>query len=332
MGAPLAGPILLTGATGFVGRHLAAALEGAGVALRCGTRSPERARGQWPRRAWVELDLDRPHTLAPALASCRAAFYLVHSVGQEGDYAERERGAATDFRAAAERAGVERIVYLGGVAPAGQPSSHLRSRLEVGEILRAGEVATAELRAAMVVGAGGESWLIVQQLAARLPAMLLPRWLRNRSCPVAIEDVVAALLSALDLRPGWSGWLDVPGPVAISHRDLLLKVAAQLGHRPPILDLPVLSPRLSSYWIGLVTSADLSLARELVEGLRSDLLPADEGIWRLLPQWPRTPLDVAVERALADTQARPSPGPAMTERLRGLGARWAAARRPLEPP
>lgn len=325
------GPVLLTGATGFVGRHLIEALEGAGATVRCGTRSPDRARRRWPQRRWFELDLDRPHTLEPALDGCRVAYYLVHSVGQSKDYGERERAAALDFRRIAERCGVERIVYLGGVAPAGKPSHHLLSRLEVGKALRHGTVACLELRAALVVGAGGDSWSMVQQLAERLPAMLLPRWLRNLSCPVSVEDVVAALLAGLDLPPDWSGWLDVPGPETISHRDLLLRVAGQLGHRPHIIDLPVLSPRLSSYWIGLVTSADLALARELVEGLRSDLLPEDDGIWDLLPEHRRVSLNQAIERALADRGEGPTPGAAMAGRLRESGGRWLASRRRLEP-
>lgn len=327
-----AAPCLVTGATGFVGRHLLQALEAAGLAVRCASRDPDDARRQFPDRQWVEADLHRPHTLEAALAGCRTAFYLVHGVGSSGDYATREREAALDFRAAAAAAGLERIVYLGGVAPAGPPSRHLASRLETGEILRQGPVPCVELRAAMVVGAGGESWVIVEQLAGRLPAMVLPRWLRNRSCPVAVEDVVVALLAGLDLPSGWSGALDVPGPEVLSHRDLLRLVARRLGHRPPMLDVPVLSPHLSAYWIGLVTSANLALAQELVEGLRTDLLPADQGIWRLLPDHQRLTVDEAVEHALADRAADPSPGAAAAERLRTLGRHWASERRPLEAP
>jgi uncharacterized protein YbjT (DUF2867 family) len=329
--APLAGPVLVTGATGFVGRHLLPALEAAGLDVRCASRDPNSARSRFPHRQWVEADLHRPHTLAPALMGCSAAYYLVHSVGSSHDYAAREREAALDFRAAAAAAGVERIVYLGGVAPPGPPSRHLASRLETGAILRQGTVPCVELRAAMVVGAGGESWAIVEQLAGRLPAMVLPRWLRNRSCPVAIEDVVVALLAGLDLPPGWSGALDVPGPEIVSHRDLLRLVARRLGHRPPMLDVPVLSPHLSAYWIGLVTTANLALARELVEGLRTDLLPADQGIWQLLADHERLTVERAVEEALADRNAAPSPGPAALARLRGLGARWVGERRPLVP-
>jgi uncharacterized protein YbjT (DUF2867 family) len=323
--------VLLTGATGFVGSHLATALRAAGLDVRCGTRDPATARQRRPGWDWVTLDLERPHTLAPALDGCRAAFYLVHGVGETSDYGRRERGEALDFRAAAQRAGVARVVYLGGVAPAGEPSRHLGSRLATGEILREGPVSTVELRAAMVVGAGGSSWAIVQQLAERLPAMALPRWLRNRSAPVSIEDTVVALLAGLDLADGWSGWLDVPGPEVISHRDLLRLVAGRLGNHPLLLDVPVVTPRLSSYWIGLVTAAPLSLARELVEGLRSDLLPADDGIWRLLAEHRRVPLVEAIDRALADGKSEGTPTPAMTERLGRIGTAWKSSRRPLSP-
>ena len=144
--------------------------------------------------------------------------------------------------------------------------------------------------------------------------------------------MVVALLAGLDLPSSWSGALDVPGPEVVSHRDLLRLVARRLGHRPPMLDVPVLSPHLSAYWIGLVTSADLALAQELVEGLRSDLLPADQGIWTLVPDRARLTVAEAVERALADRDAVPSPGRAATERLRSLGTRWASERRSLELP
>lgn len=302
MTAPSApeGSVLLTGATGFVGRHLFAALDAAGLSVACGTRDPESARRRWPEREWVEIDLDRPHTLEPALAGRRKAFYLVHGMGggAASDYVEREAGAARDFAAAAARAGIERIVYLGGVAPAGEPSRHLASRLAVGEILRAGEVPTTELRAAMVVGTGGSSWRIVRDLAKRLPAMVLPSWLRNRSSPVFVDDVTIALLGALDFEG--SGWFDLPGPEVLSHRDLLVRVAKRFGFEPRMVDVPFVTPRLSSYWIGLVSGADLDLARELVEGLTSDLLPTGESVWDRLPGRHPTPLDRAIGEAIAD--------------------------------
>jgi uncharacterized protein YbjT (DUF2867 family) len=319
--------ILLTGATGFVGGHLRVALEAAGHDVSCGTRDPEASRREHPDRRWVEVDVEQPHTLEPALDGCDAAYYLVHHISGDDGYAEREVASAQDFRAAAERAGVERIVYLGGVEPAGTPSRHLQARLDTGRTLREGEVPTAELRAAMILGAGGASWEMVHDLAKRLPAMLLPRWLRNRSRPVAIDDVVVGLLAALDLPAGWSGWFDVPGPEILSHRDLLAKVAGHMGYQPPLLDVPVVTPRLSSYWIGLVTDADLDLAKELVEGLTSDLLPTGDVLWPHLADYKPLDVDEAVENALADPRRQEEPSEATARRIRAATERYLAGPR-----
>lgn len=294
--------MLLTGATGFVGQRLYPALVEAGCEVRCASRRPDVSRRARPDRPWVAFDLDQPQTLPAALAGCDAAFYLVHGMGEAGDYQARERRWALAFREAAARAGLRRIVYLGGVAPAGKPSLHLASRLATGEVLRAGPVPTIELRASMIIGAGSASWELVRDLAVRLPAMVLPRWLRNRSSPVAIADVVAALVAALDLPlPGaGSVVLDVPGPETLTHRELLRRVAALCGTRPIMIDVPFVSPTLSSYWITLVTRANPRLARELVQGLRADLLPAGEGIWALLPGHRRLSFAEAAHRALLE--------------------------------
>lgn len=317
-------PVFLTGATGFVGGHLYPALTAAGHAVRCGTRDPESAAREQPDRDWVALDVEQPHTLEPALADCRAAYYLIHSMGgQHGDYDRREAEAAEAFRGAAERAGLERIVYMGGVAPEGKPSRHLASRLKVGEILRAGAVPTWELRGAMIVGNGGSSWKMVRDLARRLPAMVLPRWLRNRSSPVFVDDVAIALLGALDLDG--SGWLELPGPEIISHRRLLDRVAEAFGFVPTMLDVPVLTPRLSSYWITLVTGADLALVKELVEGLVSDLLPTGESVWDRLGDRRPTALDVAIAQSIADEAWAEAPSP---RRVAAISARARAGADP----
>lgn len=302
--------VLLTGAAGFVGRHLYPALVAAGHEVRTGTRRPQvmaRAQPDWP---WIELDLERPETLAQGLAGVDAAVYLVHSMAEAGDYEARERAAATCFAAAAGAAGLRRIVYLGGATPAGRASKHLRSRKITGEILRSGPVPTIELRAGMIVGAGSESWRIVRDLAVRLPVMILPKWLASRSQPIAIEDVVAAIVHAVGLPAetvGASAVLDLPGPEILSGEEILRRVAAILGVQPLTVHVPVLSPRLSSYWLRLVTRADFRIARQLVEGLRSDLLASDEGFWRLMPEYGRTPFDVAARRALEHEEASLSP-------------------------
>ena len=311
----LAVEILLTGASGFVGSHVAVALAAAGHRVRCATRKPDQAIAQHADRVWVELDLERPETLPSALAGCDAAIYLVHGMDAgHDDYPVRERREAEAFAAAAASAGLARIVYLGGVMPAHGASRHLASRAQTGEVLRGGPVETIELRAAMIVGAGSASWMMVRDLARRLPAMLLPRWLRNVSYPIAIEDVVAGIVAALALPASGSRILELPGPERIRHADLLQRVALAMGHRRMMISVPVLTPRLSSYWIALVTRTSLAMAKELVEGVRHDLVPSGESLWQLVPHRPMR-LDDAIARALGDDDAAQVPSPAMRGRL-----------------
>jgi uncharacterized protein YbjT (DUF2867 family) len=307
---------LITGATGFVGSHVAVALAAAGHDIRCASRSIERARESSPDREWVELDLSRRETLEPALAGCDSAIFLIHEMdaGHADDYPERERAGATAFADAAARAGVRRIVYLGGVIPTRGASRHLRSRERTGEILRRGSVETIELRAAMVIGAGSSSWRMVRDLARRLPAMVLPRWLRNTSYPIAIEDVVRGIAGALELPAGDSRIYEMPGPERLTHRDMLSRAATAMGHHPVMFAVPILTPRLSSYWIALVTRTSLELAKELVEGVRSNLEPTGESIWKHLDRVPIS-IDEAIRRALADEDAPSVPSPAMRVRL-----------------
>ncbi|MFW6049699.1 MAG: NAD(P)H-binding protein [Myxococcota bacterium] len=293
--------VLLAGATGFVGRHLYHALRVGGYAVRCATRDVRRANKLDPGRAWVELDLDRPDTLRDAMEGCDAAFYLVRGVGpRTATSAERERRKAVAFREAAREAGLRRIVYLGRMEPQGGPPQPLRAWRDAGQELREGPVPVVELRAGMILGAGSASWAMVVDLAARLPAMVLPRWLRNRSWPVAIDDVVTALLVALRLPEEAVGCYDVPGPEGLSHRLVLERVAAQLGARPPMWDVPVVMPRLSSYWLALFTRVGLDVASELVEGLQHDLDPTARLIWEHVPGHRRMPLEEASAHALVD--------------------------------
>ncbi|HEY3448735.1 MAG TPA: NAD(P)H-binding protein [Myxococcales bacterium] len=293
--------VLVTGATGFVGRALVPALVAEGYEVRAATRSLARAGPRQGGVEWVLCDLHVPATLECALEGVDAVFFLVHSMGGGArDFARAERTAAEQLRDAAARAGVKRIVYLGGVAPAHAPSEHLRSRLEVGEVLRAGSVPAIELRASMIIGNGSASWQIVRDLALRLPALLLPSWTASRTRPVALEDAVVALVRALRLPLPRSAWYDLPGPDTVSAREILSKIAALRGRRLPGIPVPLLSVSLSSWWLGLVTRADFSLARELVLGMTGDLLPLDERYWAEIGYRPRWGFEQAARKALAD--------------------------------
>jgi len=296
----MTGRVLLTGATGFIGGHLHDPLRAAGWEVRCLTRRPAEARARGPARDWVGGDAADAGALARAMKGCQVAFYLIHGMGELGPgWAEREVRAAETFARAASGAGLERLVYLGGVAPSGPPSEHLRTRMQTGEALRAGGVACLELRAGMIVGEGSASWTIVRDLAARLPAMVLPAWLGHRSEPVALDDVVSALVAATRFPlPGSDVW-DLPGPEALSGNEILRRVAAVMGRRPLLLRVPFVSPGLSSHWIRLVTRADHRLAAELVEGLTSDLLATRPGFWAAAGLPAPMVLEEAARRALA---------------------------------
>jgi len=287
------------GATGFVGTALLPALVEGGYEVRATTRDLARAR-RLPGVEWVQCDVSRPSDVERALSGIDAVFFLVHAMGSAArDYAETERRAALELREAAARAGVERLVYLGGVAPADAPSEHLKSRLLVGELLRAGAVPTLELRASMIIGEGSASWQIVRDLALRLPAMLLPSWTSSRTCPIALEDVVAALLGALTIPMSQSAWYDIPGPDTLSGRDILTEIAELRGRRVPSVPVPFLTVSLSSWWLKLVTRANFSLARELVLGFKGDLLPLDARYWQEIGYTPRWTFEAAARRVLA---------------------------------
>lgn len=301
--------VLVLGASGFVGRALVPGLLAEGEVVRAASRRAPAGAAR-PGSSWVQCDVRRPSTLAPAMEGVGCVYYLVHGMGAHGrDFRDVERASARAVAHQAAASGCERIVYLGGVAPAGEPSEHLASRLEVGEILRGGVVPTVELRAAMVIGAGSASWRIMRDLAMRLPMMVLPTWLDSRCRPIAIDDVVTALLDARRVPLERSTWFDVPGPDELSAREMLMAIAALRGRRIPAVRVPVLTPRLSAMWLKLVTGTDYRLARELVLGLTSDLLPRDERYFELTRRWPHVSFEEAARRALdAERSARARPG------------------------
>jgi uncharacterized protein YbjT (DUF2867 family) len=283
--------ILLSGATGFIGRALAPGLIEAGHEVLAGTRRPDDYAG--PGQA-VRLDLGDSASVKGAIESCDAAYYLVHSMEASSDFVERDRAAAGIFRDAAAEAGV-RVVYLGGLGQQdASRSKHLQSRHEVGVILRDG-ADTVELRAAIVIGRGSISFEILRQLVDRLPVMICPRWVTTASQPIAIADAVRYLIGALDLP---AGSYEIGGADVLTYETMMRRYAAITGRRLLIIKVPVLSPRLSSHWIGLVTDQSPAVARPLAEGLSVEVVVTDDRIRSFLPFQPMG-YDDAVRAALA---------------------------------
>ncbi|HEX4340738.1 MAG TPA: NAD(P)H-binding protein [Polyangiaceae bacterium] len=309
--------VLVAGATGFVGKRLLHELARAGFAVVGTSRHPEEARGAFPAVEFRRMDVTDAASTVEAMKGCDAAVYLVHSMADGKDYADVEATSATAFRDAATQAHLSRVVYLGGIRPRGSVSRHLKSRLHTGEILRSGTVPTIELQATMIIGGGGESWRMVRDLAARLPFMLLPRWLDSESQPVAVDDVVHAIAHCLgpEMSQMTSHVYTLPGPETLAAREILRRTARLLGSDPRMLRVPFVTPRLSSYWIRLVTRADRHVAVELVEGLRSDIVSTDDGFWRLVPDYRRSSFDEAARRALGEEERGLSFGARMTERF-----------------
>jgi uncharacterized protein YbjT (DUF2867 family) len=270
--------ILLTGATGYVGGSLLDVLLEDGHHVRALARDAGRARGKLPGSAEIaEGDVVSGEGIAEALDSMQTAYYLVHSMGRGSgsaeEFAERDRRAAANFGAAARDAGVERVVYLGGLGgtAGGEKSEHLRSREEVATVL-AEHVRTVHARAAMVIGEGSASFVMLRSLVQRLPVMVVPRWLDTRTQPIAIEDVTRTLAALANL-PDPPAEVQLGGADVLSYREMMERYARVADRRPPlVVRVPVLSPRLSSYWVGIVTPVEMGLVRPLVDGLTSEMV------------------------------------------------------------
>lgn len=262
--------ILLTGATGYIGGRLLRRLEEAGRPVRCLSRQPARVRTTSPTTKVVQGDCLDPSSLDRALNGVQSAYYLVHSMAGGSDFEAVDRRAAGNFGAAAARAGVRRIIYLGGLAGAAVSlSTHLKSRIETGETLRASGVPVIEFRAAVVIGAGSLSFQIIEHLVERLPVMICPRWVATPTQPIAIDDVLAYLEAALDLPAGVSGIYEIGGPDVVSYGDMMRIYAQLRGLRRLLLPVPVLTPYLSGLWLALITPAQARVGRALVEGLKT---------------------------------------------------------------
>lgn len=284
-------PVLVTGATGYVGGRLVPRLLAAGYRVRCVARSaPKLSARRWatdPRVEIVEADLTDVAATASAMAGCVAGFYLVHSMMATGTrYAEADRALAGSFATAAGRAGLPRIIYLGGLGERGEGlSEHLASRREVEVMLAAGPAPVTVLRAAMIIGAGSASFEILRYLVERLPVMVTPRWVTTASQPIAIGNVLAYLVACLATPATIGRTLDIGGPDVVTYLDLMRIMAEERGlRRRLVVPLPVLTPRLSSLWIHLVTPISHRIARPLAEGLRNPVVCRNDEAARLMPQ------------------------------------------------
>jgi len=292
--------ILLTGATGYVGGRLLKALERRGESVRCLTRQPENLQARVAAATEVvQGDLLDPSTLPAALEGCQVAYYLVHSMSSAGDFVEQDRRAAEDFSAAAKESGVERIIYLGGLGSDEKMSTHLASRQEVGEVLRRSGVPTIEFRASIIIGSGSLSFEMIRALVGRLPVMITPRWVRSKAQPIAIEDVVDYLVEALDIELDSSRVFQIGGADQASYREIMLEYARQRGLKRFMIPAPVLSPRISGLWLGLVTPVYARIGRKLVESLKHDTVVRDPAASEAFAVRPRR-LAASIERALAN--------------------------------
>jgi len=278
--------VLLTGASGYVGGRLLPLLEQQAVQVRCLARTPGSLRARTAAStSIVSGDVLDPDSLEPALNGVHTAYYLVHLMSGSDDFEAEDRTAAGHFAAAAKRAGVQRIIYLGGLGDDADPqlSAHLRSRHEVGEILRASGVETIEFRAGMVIGAGSLSYRLMKSLTDRLPVMLCPAWLTTPTQPIAVDDVLAYLLAARTLPPGPSRRFEIGGPDVVTYAGLIREYARQRGLRRWLIFVPVLTPYLSGLWLALVTPATAEVGRHLIAGLKNATVVRDQAALEVFP-------------------------------------------------
>ena len=292
--------ILVTGATGYVGGRLVPRLLAAGYRVRCLVRDPARLQG----RAWlghVELatgDMLQPDSLIAAMRDVRVVYYLVHSLGGGGDFSERDLVAARHCANAAKSAGVERIIYLGGLGdPQADLSPHLRSRHETGDALRAAGVPVTEFRAAVIVGSGSLSFEMIRYLTERLPVMICPKWVFTRIQPIAIRNVLDYLVAALECPASAGRILEIGGRDVLTYAGMMTGYARARGLTRHLLAVPVLTPRLSSYWVHLVTPIPANIAQPLIKGLGNEVIVRDAAALKLFPAI--EPLDYATAVRLA---------------------------------
>lgn len=296
--------ILLLGATGYVGGRLLPRLLEGGHHVRCLVRSPEKIPSTDADASEVMRgDVLQRDSILQAMQGMDTVMYLVHSMSGGGtDFEKNDRIAAENVAECARATGVERIIYLGGLGSrAHAQTPHLRSRHEVGDVLRSSGVPVTELRAAVIVGSGSASFEMIHHLVNRLPAMITPRWVNVRTQPLAIADLLAYLLASVEQTNVAGRTIDIGGPQVLSYREMMLTVARVLGLRRLVVPVPVLTPRLSSYWVNLVTPIPFTLARALIESVRSETVVEDTAAAELFDIRPM-PFEEAVRRALRKVQ------------------------------
>jgi uncharacterized protein YbjT (DUF2867 family) len=291
--------VAIAGASGFIGSALAVRLTDHGHDVRALTRRPDDYRGAG---APVRADIEDPGSLAAALRDQDAAYYLVHSLAG-ADFAEKDRAGAQAFAAAAAAANLTQVVYLGGLGDdADDLSDHLRSRREVESILR-DAVPTTALRAGIVIGDGSISWEILRQLVTRLPIMITPRWVETRTQPIGLDDALVYLAGVLGRSETIGEVYEIGGPVPLTYRRMMVTVSRLLGHRRLIVPVPLLSSRLSSHWLRLITDVDLTTARALVDSMTNEVVVWDDRLRVLLHHQPVS-FETAVIAALAASERR----------------------------
>ena len=293
--------VLVTGATGYIGGRLVPRLLQAGYRVRCLVRDPERLQG----RPWLDQvevvagDVLQAETLAPAMVGIGAAYYLIHSMAGGQGFHERDLIAARNFGAAAAAAGVGRILYMGGLGdPETELSQHLRSRQDTGAALREGGVPVTEFRAGVIVGSGSLSFELIRYLIERLPVMICPRWLYTCIQPIGIRNVLEYLIAALETPASIGETIEIGGADVLTYGDMMLGYAKARGLTRRLIPVPVLTPRLSSYWVHLVTPIPAAIAEPLIEGLRNEVVVRDDSAARIFPEIKPFDYQTAVELAL----------------------------------